>query len=606
MSDERAELLGDLPEGGAARPAGRWRLVFVGLFSLLIVLGAWGSFAGIVDLGGWYRIVPPLVAILLALITGRLYVSLVAGVIAGGMISTAGGYSGFFSWLEQGGGRSGELVVNTVYDCGGINWDKFSWDSFGWVNFSWGNFDSGNLKVLLFITLLMPIINVMIVGGGLQGVAGWLMRWAKSRRSTRLVTMISGLVIFIDDYANTLIVGPTLRPLTDRQGISREKLAFLVDATAAPVAGIALVSTWIGYEVGLLSELGVGGGGYLVFLSALGFRFYCFGMIAFVFWNSWSGADFGPMAAAERRAEAGKVLADDAVPMSSKSMNAAKPHSRARIHAAVAIVPMATLLLVFLGQFWAAETGRGLLAEDPGAIVSLSGWTEAMSSVSNSELLAWAAGVGLAVAIVMALGVARIPIVPLIRAILVGLKSALMPVSVLILAWSLKSACKELQTGVFLADVLGDSMPPLLFPGIVFVTAALVSFATGTSYGTMAILIPTAAPVAMELDGGYGLITMISIGAILDGAIFGDHCSPISDTTIMSSIASSCDHVHHVRTQLPYCVVVAFLALCVGYIPAAMGVPPWIGITASAVISGLLFASLRIFRGRRASQPGEV
>ncbi|MDP6637213.1 MAG: Na+/H+ antiporter NhaC family protein [Phycisphaerae bacterium] len=595
MSDERAELLKDFPQGGSTRSGGRWRLVVAGVFLLFIALSLWASFAGIIDLGGWHRVAPPLVAIVLALLTGRLYVSLVSGVLAGGLLSAAGAYEGFFSWLGRGGRRAGEFVANTVYDCQGVSWGEFRWNSFDWVNFGWGNFDSDNLKVLLFIALLMPIINVMIVGGGLQGVAGWLMRWAKSARSTRLVTMISGLVIFIDDYANTLIVGPTLRPLTDRQHISREKLAFLVDATAAPIAGIALVSTWIGYEVGLLSELGVGGGGYVVFLNALAFRFYCFGMIAFVFWNCWSGADFGPMAAAERRARAGKVLADDAVPMASKSMNAAHAHGQARIHAAVAIVPMAVLLLVFLGQFWVAETGRDLLAKDPGAIVSVSGWMEAMSSVSSSALLARAAGVALVAAIVLALGLGRIPIWAMARAIGVGLKSSLMPLSVLILAWSLKGACKDLETGAFLAGVLGDAIPPLLFPGIVFVVAAGVSFATGTSYGTMAILIPTAVPVAMELDGGYGLITMISIGAVLDGAIFGDHCSPISDTTIMSSVASSCDHVHHVRTQLPYCLVVAFLALSLGYLPAAMGVSPWIGVVAGAGVSGLLFACLRIF-----------
>ena len=553
----------------------------VAVIAFLAVLGVCASIDPSGELAGWYRIIPPLVAITSALITGRLYLSLISGVAAGGLLSAAGAYDGFFSWLGRGFLRTGEFVVHTVHDCKGFGWDNPEW---------------GNLRVLLFIILLMPIINVMIVGGGLQGVAGWLMRWAKTARSTRLVTMISGLVIFIDDYANTLIVGPTLRPLTDRQGISREKLAFLVDATAAPVAGIALVSTWIGYEVGLLSELGVGGGGYAVFLNALAFRFYCFGMIIFVFWNCWSGADFGPMAAAERRARAGKVLADDAVPMASKSMNTARPHPQARIRASVAIVPMAVLLLVFLGQFWLAEKGRSLLAHNPGAILSSSGWMEAMSSVSSSALLARAAGVALAVAIALALVVSRIPAGALVRAIGVGLKSAFLPVTVLVLAWSLKGACENLETGVFLANVLGDAIPSLLFPGMVFVVAAMVSFATGTSYGTMAILIPTAVPVALELDGGYGLITMISIGAVLDGAIFGDHCSPISDTTIMSSIASSCDHVHHVRTQLPYCVVVAVLALCAGYLPAAMGVPPWIGVAAGAAGSGLIFLCLRIFR----------
>jgi Na+/H+ antiporter NhaC len=518
-----------------------------------------------------------------ALITGKLYLSLISGIVAGGLLSAAGAYEGFFSWVERGFLRAGEFVVHTVHDCKGFGWDNPDW---------------GNLKVLLFIILLMPIINVMIVGGGLQGIAGWLLKRAKSARSTRLVTMISGLVIFIDDYANTLIVGPTMRPLTDRQNISREKLAFLVDATAAPIAGIALVSTWIGYEVGLLSDpkLGIGSDGYGVFLNALGFRFYCFGMIAFVFWNCWSGADFGPMAAAERRARAGKVLADDAVPMASKSMNTARPDPQARIRASVAIVPMAVLLGVFLGQFWLAEKGRSLLADDPAAIVRLSGWMEAMSGVSSSALLAWAAGAALAVAIVMALTVARIGEAALCRAIGVGLKSALLPVTVLVLAWSLKGACGDLKTGAFLAGVLGNAINPLWFPGMVFVVAAMVSFATGTSYGTMAILIPTAVPVALQLDGGYGLITMISIGAVLDGAIFGDHCSPISDTTIMSSIASSCDHVHHVRTQLPYCLVVAALALCAGYVPAAMGVPPWIGVATGAAISGLIFLCLRIFR----------
>jgi len=584
MSDEKLE-----------RPMGRvglWRwcrrrpvaaVLAVAVIGFLAALGVCASFGWQGELVGWYRIVPPLVAIVSALITGRLYLSLVSGVVAGGMLSAAGAYDGFFSWLGDGVARSGEFVAHTVHDCQGFGWDNPNW---------------GNLKVLLFIALLMPIINVMIVGGGLQGVAGWLMKWAKSARSTRLVTMISGLVIFIDDYANTLIVGPTLRPLTDRQGISREKLAFLVDATAAPIAGIALVSTWIGYEVGLLSDpdLGIGSDGYAVFLNALAFRFYCFGMIIFVFWNCWSGADFGPMAAAERRAKAGKILADDAIPMASKSMNAARPHPRARIRALVAIVPMSMLLLVFLGQFWLAEKGRSLLVDDPGAIVSFSGWMEAMSGASSSALLARAAGVALVVAIALALLVSRIPVAALVRAIGVGFKSALMPLTVLVLAWSLKGACGDLKTGVFLAGVLGDAIPPLLFPGMVFVVAAMVSFATGTSYGTMAILIPTAVPVALQLDGGYGLITMISIGAVLDGAIFGDHCSPISDTTIMSSIASSCDHVHHVRTQLPYCVVVAALALCAGYLPAAMGVPPWIGVAVGGSISGLIFLCLRIFR----------
>ncbi|MFH1268337.1 MAG: Na+/H+ antiporter NhaC family protein, partial [Planctomycetota bacterium] len=181
--------------------------------------------------------------------------------------------------------------------------------------------------------------------------------------------------------------------------------------------------------------------------------------------------------------------------------------------------------------------------------------------------------------------------------IAIGLKSSLLPVTVLVLAWSLKGTCDDLETGKFLANTLGATLPPVVFPSLVFVVASLTSFATGTSFGTMAILIPTAIPVAFQLDGNaYGLTTMISIGAVLDGAIFGDHCSPISDTTIMSSTASSCDHLAHVRTQIPYSLVVAGLALSVGYLPAAAGVPKSLSHLASAGLCVLLFLGLRSFR----------
>ncbi|GAG31858.1 unnamed protein product, partial [marine sediment metagenome] len=179
-------------------------------------------------------------------------------------------------------------------------------------------------------------------------------------------------------------------------------------------------------------------------------------------------------------------------------------------------------------------------------------------------------------------------------------RSSLLPLTVLVLAWSLKEACYDLHTREFMAKVLAGAIPPLLFPGLVFVIAALTSFATGTSWGTMAILIPTAIPLASDLDGGvYGPITMISVAAVLDGSIFGDHCSPISDTTIMSSTASACDHLAHVRTQIPYSLAVAGLALFVGYLPAAMGASKWLGILGGAALSGLLFLGLRTFRRRK-------
>ena len=542
----------------------------------------------------WYSIVPPLLAISLALVTNRLFLSLGAAVLAGGLLSVIGDFRGPFSWLIRGVGQGAKFVVGTVYEVDGFA-------------LSLERFDVLNLQILLFVVLIMPMISVMLVSGGLQGVANRLLRFTRSVRSTQLATMISGLVIFIDDYANTMIVGPTLRPVTDRQRISREKLAFLVDATAAPIAGIALVSTWIGVEVSLLSktaqDLHLAKDGYEMFLDALGFRFYCLGMIAYVFFNAFSGQDFGPMAAAERRARTtGKVLADDATVMTSQSMSSARPYPRARVYGLVAVLPMLVLLLVFLGRLWFEAGGAFLLARDPWAIFRLSVWRQVCGTVESIPLLAYASGMALLVAIALAQTVARVPVAALARALLVGARSSLLPVTVLLLAWSLQRTCADLQTGRFLANVLAGSLEPAVFPALVFLVASLTSFATGTSFGTMAILIPTAIPLAFRLDGDvYGPVTVVSIAAVLDGAIFGDHCSPISDTTIMSSTASSCDHLAHVRTQIPYSLVVAGFALCIGYLPAGLGAPNWVGILGGGVASGLLFVGLWFVRNRRRS-----
>ena len=536
----------------------------------------------------WYGIVPPLLAVTLALITGRMLLSLSAAVVVGGMLSL---WRQFATVSESLG-----LVDSLALGSGA----KFAWGSIS---------DATNLLILAHVVLIMAMISVMISSGGLQGVAVRLARYARGPRSTKLVTMAAGLVIFIDDYANTMIVGSTLRPITDRQRISREKLAFLVDATAAPVAGIAVVSTWIGYEVGLLSsiaaQLGVAKDGYAMFFDALGFRFYCFGMIGFVLWNSLSDRDFGPMAAAERRArEEGKLLADGEKPMTSQSLASALPHPEARVFASVAIVPLAVLLTAFVTMLWFDGGGMALLSENPTSVFHLSAWRDVFSTADSIPLLASAAGAGFLTASVLAVAVARVPLSALGRAIGTGASASLMPLAVLVLAWSLKGTCDALDTGEFLAGVLAGKVLPALFPAMVFVVAGLTAFATGTSWGTMAILIPTAIPVAFQLDGGiYGLITIMSIAAVLDGAVFGDHCSPISDTTIMSSTASACHHMAHVRTQIPYSLVVASLALVTGYLPSALGVPKWIGISSGVGLSGLLFLGLwswaRFSGGRR-------
>ncbi|MCZ6678656.1 MAG: Na+/H+ antiporter NhaC family protein, partial [Candidatus Poribacteria bacterium] len=511
----------------------------------------------------WYSIIPPLLAVTLAISTSRLILSLGLAVATGTILASVRNHPASIGmWM---GSLSNETVsvVTTVID-------------------------SFNLQVIAFIVLILSMISVVIASGGLQGIINWLARFAKGPRSTQFVTVLMGLAIFIDDYANSMIVGSAMRPATDGQRISREKLAFLVDATSAPVAGLAVVSTWIGYEVGLFGDvansLGIQKDGYSMFFDALNFRFYCIMMIVFMLVNVISGRDYGAMRKAEDRArKTGAVIAADASPMASKVFSVLRPVPSAVILARSAIIPIATLFGLMLGGFWIDGGGSGF-------ILSMSAWRDALSNADNIKILAIASGSGFLVSIACAKLFSKTRFSEIGQAVFSGIKGSLLPTVILILAWGLKGVCDRLSTGDFLGATMSGVVSPVWFPALLFIVTSLTSFATGTSWGTMAILIPTAIPIAFSLDGGvYGLTTMICLGAVLDGSIFGDHCSPISDTTIISSISSSCDPIHHVRTQLPYSLTVAGLALICGYLPAAVGMPSFVGIGLSAALIVLLF-----------------
>lgn len=522
----------------------------------------------------WYSILPPLLAVSAAIATGRILVSLLSAVLIGGLLaSVPEAPLSPMSWI-RGLGQGSMFVYGNVTD-------------------------SFNLQLIAFVVLVLSMISVVTVAGGLHGVIRWLSRFASGPRTAQLMTAVTGLAVFIDDYANTMIVGTSMRPLTDRYKVSREKLAFLVDATSAPVAGLAVISTWVGYEVGLFQDiadsLAIDRGGYAMLFDALSFRFYCVLMIAFVFINVLTGKDFGPMARAERRArEKGELAEADAVPMTSPTLSATAADDSARIHAATALLPIGLLFAFLLGGIWVDGGGMTRLEESASAIFSFSVWRDTISASENAVmLLAYGAGFALLLGAACARFLAKIETKAIGRATLAGIRGSLLPVTILILAWSLKSACDALETGPFLVAVVGESISPAWFPAIVFVIAAITSFATGTSYGTMAILIPTAVPIAFALEGGvYGIITVITLASILDGSIVGDHCSPISDTTVMSSIASSSDHMHHVRTQLPYSLTVGVLALVCGYIPAGLGAPAYVGYLAAILAVAGLFAFL--------------
>jgi Na+/H+ antiporter NhaC len=536
----------------------------------------------------WYSIIPPMLAILLAFLTQHVLLSLGIAIVAGGFLtSVPQAPLSVNAWL-QGLGAVSTFVTDTVTN-------------------------RTNLLILSFIPPIFIMIEVIMASGGFRGIILWLLKWVKSTKSAQTATALMGILCFIDDYTNAIVVGSMMQPMTDRYRISREKLAFLVDATSAPVAGIAVVSTWIAYEVGLLRQIAekleIDKSGYSMFFDALSFRFYCLLMIVFVFVQILMDRDFGPMKAAQERAKT-----QDSP---EKSGIQEPEHTSGR--AINALVPLAGLLLFHGIGLWFDGTSKlksdmlewqalslTTVAEKmppkPVDIETLSPgswvyWREVIGHAENTPLvLACAALFGLTLALLFSriFGSLRLPVI--ISCFKRGFKRAMVPFVILISAWSLKNCCDELKTGEFLTIILAGRVPSYLFPPILFLVASLTSFATGTSYGTMAILIPTAIPVAFAIDQGYGLTTMISLGAVLDGAIFGDHCSPISDTTIISSTASSCDLMRHVRTQLPYSLTVAAIALVFGYIPSALGLPAGLSFALAVLVIVVFFAGLGYLR----------
>ena len=520
------------------------------IFGTLCVLAAFYAPSTESDsqIGFWYSIIPPLTAILLAFVTGRVFLSLTIAIIAGGLLAAVP--QAPFSpsaWL-QGVTAAGSFTAQALTT-------------------------KSNLQILAFIPPIFVMITLIFASGGFNGVIKLLLRWVNGSKSAQLATFLMGLICFIDDYTNAMIIGSAMRPVTDRFGISREKLAFLVDATSAPITGLAVISTWIAYEVGLLvaiaGQLGIEKDGYSIFFDALQFRFYCTFMIAFVFLNIVFGRDFGPMKIAEKKARKDRGRLQEEISADS----ATAEHHEQRPRAINALLPLGCLVIFDLTGLWLSGGGPAKLMAG-GSVLDWVYWRQVITDVNNTTIiLLYAALLSLSVALICARFCASLSFAAICRCFRTGLKKSLLPLIILTLAWSLKNCCDTLNTGTFLASLLAENLSPLWFPALLFVTASIVSFATGTSYGTMAILIPTAIPVAFALDGqSYGLTTIISFGSVLDGAIFGDHCSPISDTTIMSSISSSCKLMRHVRTQLPYSLFVAALALICGYVPSAFGV----------------------------------
>ncbi len=507
---------------------------------------------------GWLSVLPPLIAIGLALATRQVILSLLLGVWVGLTILAGGNPLTAFLTLAD------TTLVDAVAD-------------------------RSHAAILLFSLCLGGMVGVLARCGAADGVARLLASRLRDRRGAQTATAGLGLAIFFDDYANTLLVGNTMRPLTDRLRVSREKLAWLVDSTAAPVATLAVISTWIGFEVGLiqdaLTRLGQEGSGYLFFLRALPYNFYPALTLVFVFLITGTGRDFGPMARAEKRAwSTGQLVEPGAQPASAAEqlMDADTPPASPWL----AAVPILAVILVTVGGLW--WNGRAALLGDGAAGFGL---REIFNAADSLAVLMWASVGGSLLAGALAAAATPLSVTDTAAAWVDGVRAMAIAMVILVLAWSLGGTCEALGTGPWLVDAVRDLLSARLLPVIVFLLASLVSFATGTSWGTMAILIPIVIPLGHALPEGAGLapelaesILLASVSAVLAGAVFGDHCSPISDTTIMSSMAAGSDHVDHVRTQMPYAAVVGGVAVAVGYVPVGWGMNPWLALLLGAAV----------------------
>jgi Na+/H+ antiporter NhaC len=516
-------------------------------------------------------LLPPLVAIGLALVARQVHIALLLGVWLGCCI--------IYSW------NPGLAFLHLG--------DRFLVDALA---------DRDHASILIFSTLLGGMVGILSRAGATEGVVRYLARKVRGRRAGQRTTAIMGTVIFFDDYANTLLVGNSMRPLTDRLLISREKLAYLVDSTAAPITTVAVISTWIGFEVGLIQDamtrLGGDGSAYTFFLSSIPYSFYPLLTIWFVFLVACLGRDFGPMHRAETRAVTrGEVLRPGAQPASDTMAFTDGSEAARPAHPLLAMIPILLVIVATgVGLWWNGKQTLTANGIDDHTLRQI------LNAADSFAVLMWSALGGAVSALLLAWTTGRLSLGGAVEGWLAGAKAMLIAMVILLLAWSLSAVCTVLQTAPFLVEICRGGLAARFLPVVTFLLAAAISFATGTSWGTMAILMPLVFPLGAVLPTSEGLsagagagIHLATVSAVLAGAVFGDHCSPISDTTILSSLASGSDHIDHVRTQLPYAALVAMVAVAVGYLPTGWGMAPGYSLLVGATI---LFVVL-IWRGRR-------
>ncbi|MTB49644.1 Na+/H+ antiporter NhaC family protein [Lewinella sp. W8] len=521
----------------------------------------------------WLSILPPLIAIGLALLFKEVLISLFAGIWVGAFVAGGLRFEGMLGLVKS------LLATIDHYIIEALN-------------------DGGHLSVIVFSLMVGGMVAIISRNGGMAGVVERLTKYAKTPRSAQIITWFLGIAIFFDDYANTLIVGNTMRSVTDRFKISREKLAYIVDATAAPVASVAFITTWIGAELGYIDD-GIsqvaaleGLTPYAVFLESLKYSFYPVLTLIFIFMLVWMKRDYGAMLRAETRARTtGEVKAASTSTDETEETEDLSPVTGAPLRARNAVIPVLTVIIMTI--IGLLDTGLSSVYGDLASPPATDGWGatwgameggffgklgEVIGAADSYVALLWASISGVFVALLMTVSQRIMNLGQTMGALTSGFKAMFSAIMILTLAWALALTTEELHTADFLVDLLGNALNPYFIPPIIFILAALVSFSTGSSWSTMAILYPIAIPLTWAVATGAGwedaaaqglLFNVIS--TVLAASVLGDHCSPISDTTILSSLASDCNHIDHVRTQLPYALTVGVVALLCGFLATLLG-----------------------------------
>ena len=532
----------------------------IAIITVLIVLSflsaiGWANGEGEEGNYGLWSLVPPILAIILCIVLKEALISLIIAVLVGATILNSGN---LWIGLEN----TANILIEQVAD-------------------SW------NASIILFFFMVGGLMGMIFFSGGGQAFLESISKKANNSKMAQIFAWLGGIVVFIDDYANSAFVGNLFRPLSDKYYVSREKLAYIVDSTAAPVSSIFLISTWIGYQVGLIGESlpeGFGVSPYFLWLNSIPYNFYSILAIAMVGIIAYTGRDFGPMLKAEHRARTTHQLwAEGARPLAGTSeLKVAKNASNNSINLWIPII-----LLIVLSFYFMWSSGGGSSAES---------FSQAISDADSMFSIFLATLIAFFVAVIMYLVQRIATVAEIMDSFLNGAQMMVYATLILVSAWAIKAVCDELGTAPYIVNALEGILSPMILPILTFLVSAFIALCTGTSWGTMGIVVPIVIPLGISVGAALPIV----ISSVLTGAVMGDHCSPISDTTVMSSTFSGSDHIDHVRTQFPYALTTTFVAV-VCYLLAGMGIPVIIVLLAGIL---LLYLLVMIFSSLSAKQLG--